>query len=368
MLVADTQSTDTMYSDTTLSGGETQHCRVSAINSIDTGAASTVANATTASGPGVGTVTSGSITRTTAVITVTIANPDTNSQTVNLQYKRNADTAWTDVSPKSTVSNPVTFILSGLTGNTDYDVRASLDSTFASGVVTATFKTSPTAPAPPTLVSNTGQTATGAAYVRTNPSSAQGFTTGTNSGGYTLGSVELAVKPFDGTASDIIVSIHSEGSGNPGTLVHILTMPGSLSDPVTTFSAPSGTTLAASTTYYVVISTTSTLFHLSRTEATAEDTGGASGWSIADDRRFSRNLLTWSTATVPLRMRINGTAGVAALTDATLSSLVLNDGTNDLTLTPTFASGTTATTSPRSSPSVPWAPRPPSGTSAEAWA
>ena len=40
MLVADTQSTDTLYSDTTLSGGETRHYRVSAINSIGTGAAS----------------------------------------------------------------------------------------------------------------------------------------------------------------------------------------------------------------------------------------------------------------------------------------------------------------------------------------
>ena len=104
------------------------------------------------SGPGVGTVTSGMITQTSAVITVTIANPDTNTQTVNLQYKRNADTAWTDVSPKSTVSAAVTFTLSSLTGNTDYDVRASLDSTFASGVVTATFKTSPVKPAPPTGV------------------------------------------------------------------------------------------------------------------------------------------------------------------------------------------------------------------------
>ena len=96
--------------------------------------------------PATGTVTSGSITQTTAVITVTIANPDTNSQTVNLQYKRNADTAWTDVSPKSTVSAAVTFNLTGLTGNTDYDVRASLDSAFMSGVKTATFTTSPTKP------------------------------------------------------------------------------------------------------------------------------------------------------------------------------------------------------------------------------
>ena len=190
------------------------------------------------------------------------------------------------------------------------------------------------------LVSNTGQTAAGAAYVRTTQSSAQGFTTGANSGGYTLDSVELAVKPFDGTASDIIVSIHSESSDNPGSFVHILTTPASPSDPVTTFSAPSGATLAASTTYYVVISTTNTVFRLSRTDATAEDTGGASGWSIADDRRASQSGF-WTTTSRLLRMRINGAAGAAASTDATLSSLVLNDGTNDLTLTPNFASGTT---------------------------
>ena len=174
-----------------------------------------------------------------------------------------------------------------------------------------------TVTAPP-LVSNIGQTAaTGAANVSTTQSSAQGFTTGTNSGGYTLDSVELAVTPFDGTASDITVSIYSESSGDPGTLVHTLTTPGSLSDPVTTFTAPSGATLAASTTYYVVASTASTLFLLSRTEATAEDTGGASGWSIADDRRFSRNLVSWTTATVPIRMRINGAAATATTSTIT---------------------------------------------------
>ena len=110
------------------------------------------ASAVISSGPSVGTVTSGMITQTSAVITVTISNPDTNSQTVNLQYKRNADTNWTSGGTRSTVSAAVTFTLSSLTGNTDYDVRASLDSTFASDVVTATFKTSPVKPAPPTGV------------------------------------------------------------------------------------------------------------------------------------------------------------------------------------------------------------------------
>ena len=149
------------------------------------------------------------------------------------------------------------------------------------------------------LVSNVGQTATGNANVTASQSQGQGFTTGSDSGGYTLGSVELAVSSFSGTASDITVSIYSESSGDPGTVVHTLTTPASISTPVTTFTAPSGTTLAAGTTYYVVISTTGSGITLGRTNATAEDTGGASGWSIADSRRFFEEAALGSPLQAP---------------------------------------------------------------------
>ena len=170
------------------------------------------------------------------------------------------------------------------------------------------------------LVSNVGQTATGNANVTATQSQGQGFTTGSDSGGYTLGSVELAVSSFSGTASDITVSIYSESSGDPGTGVHTLTTPASISTPVTTFTAPSGTTLAAGTTYYVVISTTGSGINLGRTNATAEDTGGASGWSIADDRRFIGGG-TWVTTSSPIRMRINGATATTstAIWSATLT-------------------------------------------------
>ena len=170
------------------------------------------------------------------------------------------------------------------------------------------------------LVSNVGQTAAGNANVTATQSQGQGFTTGSDSGGYTLGSVELAVSSFSGTASDITVSIYSESSGNPGTLVHTLTTPASISTPVTTFTAPSGTTLAANTTYYVVISTTGSGINLSRTNAAAEDTGGASGWSIADDRRFFGGD-TWVTTSSPIRMRVNGATATTttAIWSATLT-------------------------------------------------
>ena len=152
VLVADTQSTDTMYSDTTLSGGDTRHYRVSAINSIDTGATSTVADATTLSGPGVASVTvdQASITQTGAAVTVTVANLQNPVHAVYLRY-RVAGGAWPAAANQimSTTGAAVTFPLSGLTGNTEYEVEASLDSTFASGVKTASFTTSPTKPGKP---------------------------------------------------------------------------------------------------------------------------------------------------------------------------------------------------------------------------
>ena len=168
------------------------------------------------------------------------------------------------------------------------------------------------------LVSNVGQTAAGNANVTATQSQGQGFTTGSDSGGYTLGSVELAVSSFSGTASDITVSIYSESSGDPGTVVHTLTTPASISTPVTTFTAPSGTTLAAGTTYYVVISTTSSGINLSRTNATAEDTGGASGWSIADDRRLFGGG-NWVNTSSSIRMRVNGAAASTDIWSATLT-------------------------------------------------
>ena len=247
----------------------------------------------------------------------------------------NTDTAYTD---------------SGVTGDLDdyrYQVKAlrggdASQGSNVAGVLQSAHAGAIVPLADVTLISNVDQTAaTGPAQVSATQSMAQGFTTGANTGGYTLGSVELAVSSFSGTASDITVSIYSESSDDPGTVVHTLTTPASISAAVTTFTAPSGTTLAAGTTYYVVISTTSSGISLSRTEATAEDTGGASGWSIADSRHFFGRS-GWNTTTNPLRMRVNGAAGAAASTDATLSSLVLNDGTNDLTLTPNFASGTTS--------------------------
>ena len=101
------------------------------------------------SGPGVASVTvdQATITKTLADVTVTVANLQNTSHTVYLRYRVEGG-SWPAAANQSTPTTgaAVTFTLTGLTGNTEYDVAASLDSGFASGVKTATFTTSPTKP------------------------------------------------------------------------------------------------------------------------------------------------------------------------------------------------------------------------------
>ena len=67
----------------------------------------------------------------------------------------------------------VSFTLTRLDGNTDYEVQASLDGSFNSGVVTATFTTPAEEPDPPTNVRITGDT-NNSLTVSWNPPSYQG--------------------------------------------------------------------------------------------------------------------------------------------------------------------------------------------------
>ena len=143
-----------------------------------------------------------------------------------------------------------------------------------------------------TLVSNTGQTkATGTLFYGWDGSKhldrALAFTTGSNFTGYTLSAVD--VRLASGTPStNTRVSIYTTRSNPPipESSLHVLNNPSSLTgNAINTFSADSGTSLDPNTTYAVVIEiisgTDST--DLDRTVSNAEDSGAASGWSIADN-------------------------------------------------------------------------------------
>ena len=115
---------------------------------------------------------------------------------------------------------------------------------------------------------------------------AQAFTTGSNSDGYTLRSVEIDIGASSGEYATVFtVSIHSNSSGTPGASLGTLSNPASVSrDGVYAFTTR-GIALAASTTYFVVIDAVAISglqIYINNTSSNAQDPGKAPGWSIGD--------------------------------------------------------------------------------------
>ena len=178
---------------------------------------------------------------------------------------------------------------------------------------------------------------------------AQGFTTGTEANGYILESIEIktTVTTSAVTAEEnatIKAELWSSSNSKPGSKLADLTVPSSIATGTRTltFSAPAGTTLQANTEYHVVVYTTvETLAKLTlvRTLVGSEDSGAASGWSIANNYLFLPSSLTWtatSGSAQVVRIRVNG----AALALDAPTGLTVTPGPVVLNLTWTAPSGT----------------------------
>ena len=204
------------------------------------------------------------------------------------------------------------------------------------------------------LVSNIGQPETTyAADLDDGYYNGQAFSVGAGGGHYTLTSIEIPIYSNGIAAEDISllsVSVWSvDSSGNPSSSLHPLTNPSSITVNTTaTFTAAAGATLEAGETYAIVVFYNWTLDNYQPTlryVGTGEDANSATGWTIADSTLYRAAAVTnWSSsAGEAFPIRVNGTAGGGTPTPlSTLSGLVVNDGSTDLTLTPTFASGTYA--------------------------
>ena len=178
----------------------------------------------------------------------------------------------------------------------------------------------------PALVSNFNQAA--GTVVQFSLPVAQRFTTGSNSGGYTLTSVEIKSEDSQGDTFSVSVC-EVDGDGYPTSTCTALTAPGSFAAGTLVFNAPASTTFSASTTYAVVAMATSTVVNYASTSADGEDTGGAVGWTLANEYDFRNTSDVWvtSTSNKSLKVAIKGiTGGYTASTDATLSGLALEDG------------------------------------------
>ena len=201
------------------------------------------------------------------------------------------------------------------------------------------------------LVSNIGQANNASSLGVSSFDQAQGFTTGADSAGYTLASVDIKIEN----------SIHSilTGSNIPtvtiveatptGTVEATLINPASITANTTddyTFTAPASTTLSGSTTYYVVMEGGLAGFEAARTNSDNEDSSGQSDWSIdnVSNWRNSSSNGSFSTTTSALMIKVNQ-AGITLSSDATLSDLELEGaGGETITLSPEFAQGTTTYT------------------------
>ena len=166
------------------------------------------------------------------------------------------------------------------------------------------------------LVSNTGQGGDDlSSGVRDR---AQAFTTGSNSGGYTLSSVEIISEDVQG--DDASVSVCTvDGSGYPTTTCTALTAPSAFAAGTLTFTVSPGMTLAITTTYSVLVGTPGgETLTLDSTTSDGEDTGAAAGWSLADSYHFKNSANAWATTSSgeSLRITIKGTLGTGTVTNA----------------------------------------------------
>ena len=153
------------------------------------------------------------------------------------------------------------------------------------------------------LVSNIGQSNDGTNGNLAVWDFAQGFTTGSNAGGYNLESVEVKVAATLAAALRVRITIATPD----GTTKATLNNPSSLAAGNVTFTAPSGTELAANTVYYVVLDIASA-GRFATTSSDAEDPGGAAGWSIENGRQEGSGNMWQSRTGDALMIRVNGSA------------------------------------------------------------
>ena len=156
------------------------------------------------------------------------------------------------------------------------------------------------------LVSNFNQQGTNAPFTTTLVL-APAFTTGANPAGYALTSIELK---FHTAPTGLTVKLAKGRPSNPttsGPLIVTLSNPATLGTGTHTFTAPSGTTLSAGTTYHVIVDGIPGAGRAWATTSDNEDAGGESGWSIKDTMDFWRpNSQTWGSDPFAVQMRVNG--------------------------------------------------------------
>ena len=138
------------------------------------------------------------------------------------------------------------------------------------------------------MVQNLGQTNNSHVSAgSTNKVVSQGFTTGSDTFGYRVQGIGVNIEGSgsnypDGPTS-VSVAVHADSNGRPGRKLFDLVSPGEFGAGHSFFEAPPGTHLAPDTSYVLVWShVTGTTHRLQKTASNSEDSGKATGSSIAN--------------------------------------------------------------------------------------
>ena len=141
---------------------------------------------------------------------------------------------------------------------------------------------------------------------------AASFTNG-NDAVHTLHGVQIEVTfiPSAQVLGAIRASIYSDDGGKPGLALHVLGLRANPQVGVLTFDAPADTTLAANTTFWLVIdiahSPTEDFFRTAVTSSTGQDACAIRNWSIGDVAYFREGPgAAWSPNADLLKMAILG--------------------------------------------------------------
>ena len=208
-------------------------------------------------------------------------------------------------------NNTTSTILKGMDNDTAYTVRVRGRNNRGDGAWSdSVTDTPPSDNTPPTTVSvsNLGETQTGAGQVGKAGSivwaQAAGFTTGSNSGGYTLQSVTVKFMGITGAPTGLTAAIHAASGGNPAAnATYTLTGSNPVANAENTQSCAVTATvtcsLAANTDYFLVLtapSQASYKYYRAALTSSGNQTNlpDNAGWSIADAGKNRQNVGNWA--------------------------------------------------------------------------
>ena len=317
--------------------------------------------------PAITTVADSDVDHDSAKITVTVSSA--NNTTIYLQHKKRSDTSWpatnTAQQLTATSSSPSpSHTYSGLDASTLYDVRASLESDFSSGVVTDDFTTSAPPPAITTVaysdvthnsakitvtVSNPNSTTVYLQYKKTADPSFTSVPSKTTTTTNTSEEVVFSLSSLD-ASTDYTVQASLDSTFAAGTITPDTFTTDAPPSAITSVSVGSIAYNSASATVSLsdALNTEVFLHHKVSTEADTEYVNAPSQNTSASSIGFTPGSLTAGTGyTVQTSLTSDYTSGVisATFTTPSISSMAVSDETHkSAKVTATVANMTTRTT------------------------